>query len=299
MRWALISGTSTGIGRALALGLLSRGVSVLAGVRTAQDADKLMAAAGPAANRVVPLMLDVTRSDQIGSAFEKAAELTGSDGLWTLVNNAGIAVPGPLEYLSLDDWRRQFDVNFFGVVAMTQRFLPLLRRGAEIHGRGVPRIMIVSSIAGRVAQPILAPYSSSKWAATSLGDSLRLELRRQGIGVTVLEPGAVATPIWDKGDRAAQAHAEDRQAREHYGPEIDAVSRMARKAAAAAAPVDEIASIALRALMSKKAPARVLAGRDAKIAALLRVWLPLSWFDALLVRQFGLAHLPPAGSAAD
>jgi NAD(P)-dependent dehydrogenase (short-subunit alcohol dehydrogenase family) len=298
MRWAFITGTSTGIGRAIVLQLLNSGVSVFAGVRREKDVEALTAAASQqppqGAARLVPLLVDVAKPEQITAAIAQAAQVSGADGLWAVVNNAGIVVPGPLEFVTLDEWRRQFDVNFFGVVEVTRQALPLLRRGVAAHGAGVPRLMIVSSIGGRIAQPILSPYTSSKWAATSLGDSLRLELRRQGIGVTVLEPGAVATPIWEKGDSSAGAFSSDHPANEVYGPEIAALATLARKTAAMAAPAEKIAQIAVDALLRRRAPARVLAGTDARIGAFLRGWLPLSWFDAILLRQFGFDRLPPA-----
>jgi NAD(P)-dependent dehydrogenase (short-subunit alcohol dehydrogenase family) len=301
MRWALVTGTSTGIGRALVLRLLQNGVSVFAGVRRDKDAADLSAAAagallGPSSPRLIPIPLDVANEGQAQSAVRQVSETVGSDGLWALINNAGIVVPGPVEHLSLDDWRRQFEVNLFGVAELTRLSLPLLRRAVVAMGPFVPRILIVSSIGGRVAQPIMSPYTSSKFAVTALGDSLRLELHRQGIGVTVLEPGAVATAIWAKGDQAAQAFGADHPARPIYGPEVDGLASLARKTAAGAIPPDKVAAIVLQALTARRAPARVLAGQDAKIAAFLRRWLPLSWFDAILRKQFGIADPSPAGA---
>ncbi len=294
MRWALVTGTSTGIGRALVLKLLQNGVSVFAGVRRDKDAADLTTAAsdvlkGVASARLIPVALDVAEPAQMQAAIGQVAETVGADGLWALVNNAGIVVPGPVEYLSLDDWRRQFDVNFFGVAELTRLALPLLRRAVLAQGTFVPRIVIVSSIGGRVAQPILSPYTSSKWAVTALGDSLRLELHRQGIGVTVLEPGAVATAIWAKGDHAAETFTADHPARPMYGPEIDGLTRLARQTAAGAIAPEKVAELVFKALTARRAPARLLAGRDAKLAAFMRNWLPLTWFDAILRKQFGIA----------
>lgn len=294
MRWALVTGTSTGIGRALVLKLLQNGVSVFAGVRRDKDAADLTTAAsdvlkGVASVRLIPVALDVAEPAQMQAAIGQVAETVGADGLWALVNNAGIVVPGPVEYLSLDDWRRQFDVNFFGVAELTRLALPLLRRAVLAQGTFVPRIVIVSSIGGRVAQPILSPYTSSKWAVTALGDSLRLELHRQGIGVTVLEPGAVATAIWAKGDHAAETFTADHPARPMYGPEIDGLTRLARQTAAGAIAPEKVAELVFKALTARRAPARLLAGRDAKLAAFMRKWLPLTWFDAILRKQFGIA----------
>jgi len=292
-RWALVTGTSTGIGRAITLSLARQGVRVFAGVRREADERNLTDEASRAGVRgqVIPLVLDVTKEQDIELGIERISASTGADGLWALINNAGIVIPGPIEHLSLSEWRRQFDVNFFGVVELTRRALPLLRRAVKKLGAHAPRVMLVSSIGGRIAQPIMAPYTSSKFATTALGDALRLELRRQGIGVTVLEPGAVATAIWEKGDDSARHFSASHPARPLYGPEIDGLATAARNAARTAIPAEKAAEIVLKALSAERAPARVLVGRDAKIAASLAQWLPRAWFDALLLQQYGVAKL--------
>jgi NAD(P)-dependent dehydrogenase (short-subunit alcohol dehydrogenase family) len=299
MRWALVTGTSTGIGYAIAMRLLREGVSVFAGVRRPVDGDRLATAAtssesGTCECRLIPLILDVTRESDMQMAIERVTETVGRDGLWALVNNAGIVVPGPIEHVTADEWRRQFEVNFFSVAELIRLALPLLRLAVLAHGFGVPRIMIVSSIGGRVAQPLIAPYTSSKWAVTALGDSLRMELRRHGIGVTVLEPGAIATAIWKKGDRQSQEIAEDHPAMKHYSQEIDGLVQVSRRIARSAITADRAAEIAVRSLIRRRAPARVLVGQDAKVIAFLRWALPTSWFDAILRQQFGIPKEPPA-----
>ncbi len=286
-RWALITGTSTGIGRALVLELLRRGAAVFAGVRRADDGAALVAEAAAGA-RLVPLILDVTDAAAIDAAFARVDEVTGAGGLWALVNNAGVAVPGTFEHLTREEWQKQFEINLFAPLELTKRAIPRLRRAAAVLGAGVPRVMLVSSIGGRVPQPFLAPYTGSKSALTSIGDSMRLELRGQGIGVTVLEPGAIATPLWTKGDRDAERFTPDHPAREHYGAGIDGIARLARKAARNAIPAEKAAAVAADALFARRAPARVLIGADAKGAAFLKQWLPLAWFDRLLRRELGL-----------
>ena len=297
MRWALVKGTSTGIGRAVVLRLVREGVSVFAGVRRQADGDRLAAEAArlmPAAGaaRLVPLILDVTREEEIGAAIGRVSEIVGSDGLWALVNNAGIVVPGPIEHLSSADWRRQFDVNFFSVTDVTRAALPLLRRAVESRGFGVPRIMIVSSIGGRVAQPLIGAYTASKWAVSALGDSLRMELRRHGIGVTVLEPGAIATAIWEKGDRQSAEFHDAHPAMRNYREEIQGLLRVLPRTAKNAIPAERAAAIAVQSLLRHRAPARVLVGRDARIMAFLRATLPLPWFDALLMHEYGIPRQP-------
>ena len=292
--WILISGASTGIGRATALKLVAEGYSVIAGVRRQTDADALTAEAtkvtcSKVPGKLVPVPLDVTEKASIKQAVSRTEELTAGKGLLSVINNAGIVVPGPVEFVSANDWRRQFDVNFFGMVELTRATLPLLRRGVSTHGIHVPRLMFVSSIGGRVSQPILTPYTCSKFATNALGDGLRLELRRQGIGVTLIEPGAISTDIWNKGNAASSEFSADHPARPLYGPEIDGLIQASRKAAKAAIPAAQAAQDIFRALIAYRAPARVLVGTQAKILAILRNWLPLSWFDSILMREFRLA----------
>ncbi|MBV9304802.1 MAG: SDR family NAD(P)-dependent oxidoreductase [Acidobacteriaceae bacterium] len=296
--WALISGASTGIGRATALRLAGQGFQVLAGVRSQSAADSLsgegakLTSPSSTPGRLIPVMLDVTDASSISAAIGRAGELAGSSGLRVVINNAGIVVPGPVEYVTAADWRRQFDVNFFGMIELTRAALPLLRQGVANHGAFVPRLLFISSIGGRVSQPILAPYTTSKFATSALGDSLRLELRRQGIGVTVIEPGAISTEIWGKGDVASEQFHPQHPARVLYGPEIDGLVKAAKRASARAIPADVAAKAIVRSVLAKRPPARVLVGRDAKIAAKLRNLLPLSWFDAILMREFNISSLP-------
>lgn len=179
-------------------------------------------------------------------------------------------------------------MNFFGLIELTRAGLPLLRQGVTAHGAGAPRLLIVSSIGGRIAQPFLAPYTTSKFAATALGDSLRLELRRQGIGVTVIEPGAVATPIWAKGDTSAAEFTVGHPARKLYGSDLDGLAAVARKTAKTGIPAERCAEAIVASIMAGRAPARVLVGIDAKMAAVLKKWTPVSVFDAILARQFGI-----------
>jgi NAD(P)-dependent dehydrogenase (short-subunit alcohol dehydrogenase family) len=225
--WALISGASTGIGRATALQLAREGFQVLAGVRSPSAADSLNGEGAKLAKtkgRLIPLMLDVTDASSIATAVGRARELAGSSGLRVLINNAGIVVPGPVEFVTSEEWRHQFDVNFFGTIELTRAALPLLRQGVLNHGLFVPRLLLISSIGGRVSQPVLAPYTTSKFATSALGDSLRLELRRQGIGVTVIEPGAISTEIWGKGDISAEQFDPQHPARRLVGSRTGAIA---------------------------------------------------------------------------
>ncbi len=190
----LITGASTGIGRACALHMDRLGWRVFAGVRQDTDAASLRA---EASDRLVPVKLDVTSAASIQDVLSIVNTALAEDGLSGLVNNAGIPYGGPVEYLSLDQVRRLFEVNYFGVIAITQAFLPLLRKA-----RG--RIVNMSSVGGMVSSPFVSPYSSSKFALEALSDSLRMELRPWHMHVSVVEPGAIDTPIWGKGGSVLQ-----------------------------------------------------------------------------------------------
>jgi NAD(P)-dependent dehydrogenase (short-subunit alcohol dehydrogenase family) len=278
--YILITGSSTGIGKACALHLAKNGFSVIAGVRKIDDAKKLEALAG---SKVQGIQLDIADSDSISMAAVKIAEITGESGLAGIVNNAGIGVAGPLEFLSRDDWRKQFEVNVFGHVAVTQSLLPTLRRHVSTHGFGAARIIFIGSIAGRVSMPILGPYCASKHAIASIASSLRIELRKQGIHVCLIEPGAIQSEIWRKGDEFAATISADAPVRELYGDVIDAVVRTSRKSAAGAIPADAVTRLVYRCLTSPRPPRRKTVGRDAMLAAVVRRILPEKLFDRILV----------------
>jgi NAD(P)-dependent dehydrogenase (short-subunit alcohol dehydrogenase family) len=267
----VVTGASTGIGEATARKLAGLGFEVLAGVRKDEDAERVATITG-----VSPLKIDVSDSDSIAAA---AAEAGGGE-LAGLVNNAGVAITAPLEFIPIDQLRRQFEVNVIGQVAVTQAFLPALRRGSG-------RIVNVSSIGGRLALPIAGPYAASKFALEGLSDSLRREVAQHGVDVIVVEPGGVKTPIWDKGfDEANRMRAAFGPAAEQlYGNLIDAVEREARKIATdtGLAPA-AVADVIAEALTASKPRSRYLVGRDAKLRARISAVLPDRVFDRLLAR---------------
>jgi NAD(P)-dependent dehydrogenase (short-subunit alcohol dehydrogenase family) len=267
-RTVLVTGASSGIGEATALHLRSRGWRVLAGVRREEDAERLGAAG------LEPLTLDVTDAAQIAAA----ADAVGDDPLHGLVNNAGIALAIPLEYVPLDQLRRQLEINVIGQVAMTQAVLPALRRAPG-------RIVNMSSIAGRSALPFLGPYAASKHALEALSDALRLELRPWGIDVIVIEPGTIATPIWTR----SAAVADDLFARlppeagARYGARIASFRKLAGERGARGAPVATVAAAVERALTAENPRPRVVVGSDAIIRGVLE-HLPVRLRDRLLER---------------
>ena len=191
----VITGASTGIGRATVLHLDRLGYRVFAGVRREADADALR---NESSDRLTPVFLDVTNIGSIEAAAKTVSAEVGERGLAGLVNNAGVSLGGPLEFVPLDELRRQLEVNTIGPIAVTQHFLPLVRQG-----RG--RIVFVSSINGRISAPTHGPYSASKFALEALADALRMELTPSGIHVSVIEPGAIKASIWEKMGRYGDA----------------------------------------------------------------------------------------------
>jgi NAD(P)-dependent dehydrogenase (short-subunit alcohol dehydrogenase family) len=198
MKHVVITGTSTGIGYDGARYLIEKGWHVFGSVRKQADADRVESALG---DNFTPLLFDVTDQAAIKSAVQQVADKVGDTGLSGLVNNAGIAVAGPLMHLPLEDFRHQFEVNVISQLAVTQAFLPLLgAKKIAAHGAAHPpgRIVNISSVSGKIAYPFLGPYSSSKHALEALSDVLRRELLIYGIDVIVIEPASIRTPIWDK-----------------------------------------------------------------------------------------------------
>jgi NAD(P)-dependent dehydrogenase (short-subunit alcohol dehydrogenase family) len=275
----VITGASTGIGRATALHLDSLGFQVFGGVRRTEDAEKLKA---DASERLVPLMIDITDGTAVRSAAAMVGERVGERGLAGLVNNAGIAVAAPLEFVPIDEFKKQIEVNLIGQVAVTQAFIPLLRTG-----RG--RVVNVGSIGGKVALPLLGPYAASKFAMEGLTDSLRRELMPWGISVSILEPGGVATPIWDRGVAAGQAIIDGMppEAATLYGDRIAAIQKAAVKISRDGMPPEEVARTIEHALTARKPKTRYLIGRDAKIRARLSSILPDRVFDRMISRALG------------
>jgi NAD(P)-dependent dehydrogenase (short-subunit alcohol dehydrogenase family) len=279
MPLALITGASTGIGRATALRLAAGGWTVLAGVRAAADGGRLEAEAPQ--GRVVAVTLDVTDPAQIAEAAARVSEQTAAGGLDALVNNAGIGIGGPLELVSVEDLRRQFDVNVFAQVAVTQAMLPALRRGGG-------RIVFVSSIGGRVAMAFTAPYAASKHAIEAFGDALRVELRTSGVKVALVEPGSVATPIWDKSRVEADRVEVPPELQAQYGHVPAAMDKVLQDTARRGVPPEAVAATIEHALTAPRMRARYVVGRDAKAMLLAKRLLPDLLFDRLARRALGV-----------
>ena len=272
----LVTGASTGIGEACALRLDRLGHRVYAGVRSEEHARGLR---HRGSNRIVPVFLDVTDQAQIDAA---AKQIGGGGRLDGVVNNAGIGRGGPLEYLPLEVWREQLEVNVLGQVAVTKAVLPFIRAAGG-------RIVFIGSIGGRVATMLMGPYNASKFAIEAIGESLRSELHPWGIGVSVVEPGAIKTPIWDKArqqaDRLERALPEE--ARTRYARHIAAIRKAIEMQDRQGVSPDKVAAAVERALFSPRPKTRYLVGTDARVQALLVRWLPDRPREAIIRRFAG------------
>ena len=268
----LVTGTSTGIGEATVLHLNTLGFDAVGTVRSAEEAERLEI------RGVRTVRIDVTDAGQIASAREEL----GDAPLAGLVNNAGIAVAAPLEFLPIDRLREQLEVNLIGQAAVTQAFLPALRRA---HGR----IVNVSSIGGRVALPLVGAYNASKFGLEGLSDALRRELRPHGVDVILIEPGGVKTPIWAKGRELADEmlEAAPPEAERLYGAMVAKVRRGTAEIEERGLEPHVVAQVIGTALTSERPKTRYLVGKDAKLRARMVSVLPDRVMDRLIAHALG------------
>ncbi len=255
----VVTGAAGGIGRACVAELVRRGAHVWASVRTDADEADLERAYGDA---VTVLRMDLRDAESVARCGERVA---AAGPLRGLVNNAGVARPGPLEHVPLAAFREQLEVNVTGQLAVTRAMLPALRRA------DTPRVVTIGSIGGRIAGPMVGPYHTSKFALVGLTDSLRAELAPEGIRVVLVEPGAVATPIWPRA-RAAAEEVRERlppAALERYGEQLAAAERSAARSARTGVPPRRAAETVVQALTSRRPAPRYLVGPDARLAAVL------------------------------
>lgn len=272
----LITGASTGIGFATAGEWAKKGHQVFAGVRRAEDAERLKTEN----SSIQTLILDVTKTAEIQDSLKRVQDIlqtTGTEELpFILVNNAGIALAGPIECLPMKEFRLQFDVNFFGVIETTQMFLPLVRRTEG-------RVINISSISGRLAAPFLGPYSASKFALEGLTDSLRRELAPLGVKVSLVEPGPIQTPIWEKGLAVKDQIVKTMpgEALKYYEKRLAKFIEFTAKSARNADPVELVIKALDHAAFSEKPKARYFVGRNAQAGNMVSR-LPTSWVDGLI-----------------
>jgi NAD(P)-dependent dehydrogenase (short-subunit alcohol dehydrogenase family) len=275
-RTVLISGCSTGIGRAAAAGLGDRGWRVFATVRRESDEIELAGLSG-----VTPVLLDVTDGDSIERAKATVSKATGGR-LGALVNNAGIAIGGALETIPREDLRKILEINVIGQVALTQAFLPLLR-----PSRG--KVVFIGSLGGRVAFPYAGPYHASKFAIEAIGDSLRAELLAQEVSVSIVEPGTIGTPIWSK----ARAQVDSLraglagEAADLYDEPLRRFQERLSTAEEKGEKPEEVAAAIAEVLEADSPKARYRVGRGVGSLILLRALAPVKYFDRVVRRAVG------------
>ena len=256
VRGVVVTGASSGIGEAAALRLAEAGFVVFAGFRSEADGQRLAALH----DGIRPVRLDVTDRESASVACSEV--LSSGVTLRGLVNNAGIAIGGPVEFVPIDQWRRLFDVNVFGAVMTTQAFLPQLRA----HGG---RIIFIGSVSGRLAVPFLAPYSASKFALRAITDALRVEVAPSGVFVSIIEPGSVRTPIWSKGLRTQGQLLESLgpQGVALYGNDLENLRRATALQERVGMPVDRVARAIVHALTARRPKTHYLVGSRLASAA--------------------------------
>jgi NAD(P)-dependent dehydrogenase (short-subunit alcohol dehydrogenase family) len=277
IKTVLITGSSGGVGSALVQKLSDRGWTVFAGVRSLDAAKRI----GLGRKNVIPIMLDVCSTESVAAAYSEISKLSNREGLFAVINNAGISADGPMEIVSIEALRKQFEVNLFGAVAVTQAFLPLLRLSQG-------RIINMGGGAGRITLPLYGALSSSKAALDSITNAFRMELKHQGVNVVYVEPGGLQTQFFQKSAQASrdEGAVAPLEVRRIYGKATDAV----KKAFAASKP--EPVSIAVDAIISAldaKVPApRYVIGKENKMHLMLLPKLSIRMRDKILMSAFGL-----------
>ena len=283
MRSVVITGASTGIGWACAKLLLEKGFRVFGSVRKQADADRLK---GEFGTNFTPLIFDVTDEPAVLAAAREVRAMLNGEKLAGLVNNAGISVAGPALSVSIDDFRRQMDVNVIGPIIATQAFGPLL--GADSSLKGAPgRIVMISSVAGRNGNPFTSAYCASKHAVEGFSESLRREMMLFGIDVIIIAPGPVKTPIWSKGQQAVDV---SRYQNSPYLPAVQKATAFIRELESSGLPPEQIAALVFDALTLPNPKVRYHIAPDT-MRHLLAAVLPKRTMDRIIAKRLGL--MPP------
>src|SRR5947207_9432151 len=284
MKSVVVTGASTGIGWATAKLLLDRGFRVFGSVRKQADADRLKAEFGA---NFTPLLFDVTDEAAVLAAARDIRAALNGEKLAGIVNNAGIAVAGPVLELAADEFRRQMDVNVIGPIIATQAFGPLLGADPTLKGpKG--RIVMISSVAGKNGNPLMAAYAASKHAIEGLSESLRREMMLFGIDVIIIAPGPVKTPIWSKGQEAVDT---SRYQNSPYLPALQKASAFMQHLESIGLPPEKIAERVFDALTLSNPKVRYQIAPD-PMRHLMTAWLPKRMMDSIIAKRLGLP--PPA-----
>jgi NAD(P)-dependent dehydrogenase (short-subunit alcohol dehydrogenase family) len=279
MKSVVVTGASTGIGWGCAKVLIGSGFRVFGGLRKQGDADRLSREFGAS---FTPLIFDVTDAAAAAAGARRVEAALEGETLFGLVNNAGIAVPGPLLELKIDDFKRQIDVNLTGQLIVTQAFAPLL--GVDRSRKGAPgRIVMISSTGGKVAFPFMGAYAASKFALEGMSESLRRELMVVGVDVIIVAPGSVATPIWEKA-QALDATAFDSTP---YAPALARLKRYAAETARKGLPPERVGEAVKIALTAAKPKTRYMVATD-PFSIMMMATLPKRMVDNMIASRLGL-----------
>jgi NAD(P)-dependent dehydrogenase (short-subunit alcohol dehydrogenase family) len=275
---AVITGVSTGIGYAIAADLLQRGYTVFGSVRKHEDGLELKTKLGA---NFFPLIFDVRDDKGVQEGAAEVARQVGAAGIQVLVNNAGVAVFGPLQHLPLSDMQYQLEVNVIGALRTTQAFLPLL--GAKLPKRDQPgKIINIGSVSGRVTSLFTAPYSMSKFALESMTDGLRRELFLYGIDVISIQPGPIQTPIWTKAKKETNRFQDT-----DYAPYLSKSNEIIEQAEKSALPTSAVTERIWEAISLEKPSTRYVIVKKAWMIKLLK-FVPDRWVDKMMLKNMAI-----------
>ncbi len=282
MNAVVVTGVSSGIGLGIAKSLAGKGIHVFGSVRKPTDGERVRQEVGAL---FTPLIFDVTDEDAVKAGAAEVRRMLSGKTMLGLVNNAGIATPGPLIHQPLNDYRKQIEVNLIGAFTVSQHFAPLL--GADRALQGKPgRIVNITSLGGKIGSPFLGGYCSAKHGLEGLSESLRRELMIYGIDVVIVGPGAVKTPIWDK----AEAMDVSAYARTDYGPSMEKLSAFMARGAREGLPVERVGELVHRVLTMRRPKVRYALAPDLLFDWIVPRLLPRRWVDRLFAQRLGLAR---------
>jgi NAD(P)-dependent dehydrogenase (short-subunit alcohol dehydrogenase family) len=277
MQYVIITGVSTGIGYAILENLHQQGYYVFGSVRKAADAERLQ---NTFTERFMPLLFDVTNDEAVQEAVPQVERVLNGQPLTALINNAGIAVSGPLQYIPIGKIKQQFDINVFGLLRVTQAFLPML--GAKEGFVGKPgRIIHISSVSGRLTGPFTGLYSASKFAVEAISDGLRRELEPFGIESIAIQPGPIKTPIWEKAKEGGDEYLDT-----PYGEVFQGVDKFLENASANALPTKAVTDAVFKALTDSKPKTRYMVIKNAGIVRMISNIFPPRWVDKITISNF-------------
>lgn len=282
MNAVVVTGVSSGIGLGIAKSLAGKGIHVFGSVRKPTDGERVRQEVGAL---FTPLIFDVTDEDAVKAGAAEVRRMLSGKTMLGLVNNAGIATPGPLIHQPLNDYRKQIEVNLIGAFTVSQHFAPLL--GADRALQGKPgRIVNITSLGGKIGSPFLGGYCSAKHGLEGLSESLRRELMIYGIDVVIVGPGAVKTPIWDK----AEAMDVSAYARTDYGPSMEKLSAFMARGAREGLPVERVGELVHRVLTMRRPKVRYALAPDLLFDWIVPRLLPRRWVDRLFAQRLGLVR---------